>query len=278
MSTKEESSVPPNKIKEAMAGALMSKAAMQQTIAGMDEKDKVDLTLGGGVEAGVDTSFGTTKGSINFDYTKSLGKDNASDTNLRVKSSNKTTASVGITFKAAKLGASVPCSFNLIYKNGVFDEWNFKVGLSKSMSLGDFSKEMLIATEWISDMGNAMSNAIYQANKGVNNPNMAQIAGQIGNMAIGPEAIKYTALGEGLKNVAASPNFGDKMGLGVKFDIKGQAGWSKSKGWNTAISLETSKSISLGKAGSSPLAIDLKSSDKILTFAAGTAKGISFGS
>ena len=73
----------------------MSKAAMQQTIAGMDEKDKVDLTLGGGVEAGVDTSFGTTKGSINFDYTKSLGKDNASDTNLRVKSSNKTTASVG---------------------------------------------------------------------------------------------------------------------------------------------------------------------------------------
>ena len=85
-------------------------------------------------------------------------------------------------------------------------------------------------------------------------------------------------LGEGMKNLAASPQFADNMGMSVGMSVTAKAGWKKGKGWYVFILLETTKGMSLGDAGNSPLAIELKQGDKVLTFLAGTESGMAFGS
>jgi hypothetical protein len=268
----------PDKIRDAMTNAIMTGESAEETIAGMDEKDSIDVTVGAGVDAGFDTFLGNGKASASYDYSKKIGKENADDKELSVKDSSKAMVSLGVSQNVASLGAKMSGGLNLVFKNNSFDEFYVNAGISKTMSLGDFSEEVLIGAEWLTDMANGLSNMIHKANNQVSSPEMSRVAGMVAGMSIGPEALKYTAFGEGLKSLSGSSQFAGNMGMKVGMSATAKAGWSKSKGWNVNITLDTTKGMSLGKAGSTPLAIDLKQSDRVLSFAAGTTKGVSFGS
>ena len=94
-------------------------------------------------------------------------------------------------------------------------------------------------------------------------------------ISVADNAVKYTAFGEGLKSAAGSSLFNEHSGQKISMEIAGRAGWSKSKGTNMLIWLKSSSGWSLGKAGESPIQIDVSTGDTILQFAAGTENGTS---
>ena len=143
---------------------------------------------------------------------------------------------------------------NFIFKDGVFDEFWVSANLSKTMALGDFSKEVLIAVDWIQEFANSISNAIAMtAAKSTfsarDSSDIIRTANMLRGISVADNAVKYTAFGEGLKSAAGRfPLFGEHSGQKISMEIAGRAGWSKAKGTNMLIWLKSSSGWSLGKA------------------------------
>jgi hypothetical protein len=263
----------PDSIKDAMANAIMTGQHKVETINNMDKGDSVEVVLGGEVEAGTDTSWGSAKAKAGLEFSKKLSKDENTDS-LKVTETNKKNVTVETMVKIPKLGSSAKVGVNFIWKNGQFDEWNISVPITATMALGDFSEEILMGVDWIQDMINAISNAAAMAGGKTNNSSVRSAANALSGISVAENAIKYTAFGEGLKKASASSMFGSQSAQKIQFNISGKAGWSKSKGVNLNVALKSTSAWSLGKAGESPIQIDVKTGDTILNFSAGTAKGI----
>ena len=264
---------------EKIAGSIMSGSSKESTIENMDDGDYVETLIGGEVEAGTDTSFGSAKAKATLQNSTKVSK-NEEEGDLQVTNYNRSTVAVDTTVKIPKLGASSTVGVNLIFKDGVFDEFWVSANLSKSMALGDFSAEVLMAVDWIQEFVNSMSNALAMGNLKSqtsvrNSSDITQVANMLRGISVAENAIQYTAFGEGLKSAAGSSLFQQHSGQKISMEIAGRAGWSKSKGVNMLVWLKSSSGWSLGKAGESPIQIDVSTGDTILQFSAGTEKGTS---
>ena len=264
----------PDSIKEAMAGAIMSSSAKEDTIENMDGTDSVETLLGGEVEAGADTSWGSAKGKASLLHSTKLHKDEETD-QLQVTEYNRKTISFDTSIDIPKLGASSTVGVNFIFKDGKFDEFWVSANLSKTMALGDFSEEVLMAVDWIQEFVNSLSNAVAMGSAQSKEPSIKETANMLRGISVSDQAIKYSAFGEGLKKASGSSLFKDNSGQSISLEVAGRAGWSKAKGVNMLVWLKSSSAWSLGQAGVSPIQIDVKTGDTILQFAAGTEKGAS---
>ena len=266
----------PDDIKEMLAGAVMSSAAKAETIREMSGKDSVTVGVGGGFEGGVDTSFGGTKGGAEVMFSKTIS-DQDDDDRLEVTSATTLTLAGEAEFK--DLGFKLNGNVTFVWKQGQLDEWFVGISATQSMSLGKFSDIALIGTSWAADFTNAMANLIKNAaSKSSQLNNSAEIIDLIGGISVSDNALKYSVLGNQLKSAAASPSFAGKSGQKVSLMFSAQGGWSSDAGANVKLALATADVWELGEEGSTPLYIEAKTGDTIVSFDGSSKGGASFGS
>ncbi len=265
----------PADIKEAMSSAVMSSASKQSTIRGMDADDSATASVGGGVEAGADTSFGSAKGGAELMFSKTIENKDANPNAVEVTASKSLTIAGELEHK--DMGLKVPANVTFLWKNGKLDEWYVGLSVTKRMPIGQFSDLALIGTSWAAGFVNSMANLIRNAGTKGGIQGVGPIADLVQGMSVGNDAVKYGVLGKELKKAMASPDFAGKGGAEVNLGISGQAGWSRAKGANMRLALTTSDSWTLGEEGKTPLFIEARTGDTIVSFEGSKKEGPKFG-
>lgn len=255
-----------------MSGALVGgRAAAIARL--MDKDDGVTVSLGGGVEAGANTPFGSASVGGEVSFSRTLGNTDG-DTDLEV--SDTTSLTIAGQFTHGKLGPTVPANVTFVEKEGKLDEWFVGVGVAKKLPLGVVSKEVLLGAAWAEGLVNAMSNLVATtASKA--KLDSAAVADLVSGISVGGDALAYTALGDQLKAAATHPAFDGKSGQEVSLAVDGQAGWSADKGANVRAGVSTAETWTLGEEGKTPLFIEARSGDSIVSFEAGEKTGASVG-
>jgi len=253
----------PGEIKSMMANGVMSGATKDATVKGMDKDDSVTVSIGGGVEAGANTSFGSASAGVDVDFSKKITNKDGNPNAVEVGSTTSVTVKGSFTLK--KLGLKVDPKVTFVFAGGKLDEWFVGISASKSMKLGEFSALALMGTEWATEASLAIINLIKDAAGKSKRSELAQISSLVGGLSFGPEALKYTAFGNQLKKAATAPDFAGKSSMQITFGLSAQAGWSKSKGANAKGAINSESSWKLGD-GNSPLTIEAKSGEPIVSF------------
>ena len=253
----------PSKIKSMMSEGIMSNASKKATIEGMDAGDSISASIGGGVEAGAEASvLGGASATAEVNFTKKI--ENADSNKGALEVSSNTSVTVKGSFDHKKLGIKITPSVTFVFAGGKLTEFFVGLGASKEMKLGEFGPLALMGTEWATEFGIAIKELIKDAANKSRRSEVAQISSLVGGLAMGPEALKYTAFGEQLKAAAKSPDFAGQSAMKIKFALSAQAGWSKKKGINGKGALNSESSFTLG-GKTSPLSIEVKSGQPIAT-------------
>lgn len=270
-----ESCDAPDEIKDTLVNGIMDESARLATIRGMSGADSVSLALGGGAEAGVDTSLGGGSLGVNYTNTQRLGRKEGTD-DIEVTSTNDITGQVGFTFSVSKLGASIPVKAAITYRDGDLRSVSFSAGINASMKWGDFSPMIMIGTEWLLDVINAISNGLDYINRGLGNRDLSVLVNTISDISIADEAITYTLFGENLKQAAGDSGLSAlNMDKKVSFGVDVSMGWNSWLGYNVGVVMSSTDTVSIG---GSALSVDIKQADQILSFVNGTMKDAYLGS
>ena len=271
-----EASNAPDNITDRLVDGIMDASARERTLKGMDKTDSVTLALGVSAEAGVDTSFGDANAGISYTKLQTL-KRNEETGKLEAKTVNDIAGHVGFTFKADKLGASVPAKAGLTYRNGALRSLSFSAGINKTLDWGTFGPEVMIGTEWLLDVVNGISNGIDYVNKGIGSRDLSMLVDTVSNLSVMDEAITYTVFGDQLKNAALQTGGGKALDLAkkVSFGVDVTVGWSSFLGHHVSVILSSTDSVSLG---TDALSVEIKKADQILKFVQSSKKGGYLGS
>lgn len=266
----------PADIKEAMASAVMSADVKRSTIQAMDKDDSTTVSVGGGVEAGADTSFGSAKGGAELMYSKTIENKDNNPNAVEVTDAKTLTIAGELDFK--KAGVLVPANVTFVWKAGKLDEWYVGLSAAKRMTLGEFSQLALIGGSWAAGFVNAMANLIKTTATKGKIEGVGPIVDLMQGMSMGSDAVKYGVLGEQLKKAAMRPDFAEKSSAEVNIAFGGQAGWSKDKGANIKLGLSTAEMWTLGEQNKTPLFIEARMGDTIVSFEASSKEGAKVGS
>lgn len=255
----------PNDIASKMTSGVMSNAAREQTIKGMDKNDGVTATFGVGGEVG--GKWGNNSASAGIEYTKTAELKNTNgDNQLEVTSKGQTAVTVKGSFKPKRLPVkSITPSVTFIFSGGGLSEVFVGLGTEGEMKAGAFKDIALMGTDWAVDFVMAIKGLIQDAGRKSGRSEVARISELAGGLSLSNEAVKYTAFGNQLKSWANSPSFGGQSEQKISFAASAQAGWSKKKSWNAKGAITSSTSWKLG-GGSSPLQIEAKSGQTIASF------------
>ncbi len=252
----------PRDVKSIMCNAIMGDSTKAATVKGMDSGDSVTSTFGIGGEIG--GSIGNNSAAAGYEYTNttSITNKDSNPNAAEVTSSGQHAVTIQGTFESKKLGVKTNPKVVFILANGGLKEFFVGLSVDKEMKLSEFGPLVLMGTEWATDFGMAIKGLVRDAARRSNRSEVARISSLVGGLSFGPEALKYTAFGDQLKQWSRSPEFAGKSSQSITFGVAAQAGWSKAKGANAQGALKTSRSFKLGGAGS-PLSIEAKSGDTI---------------
>jgi hypothetical protein len=253
----------PADIREAIGTAVMGEEARLDTLANMDRGDKAMASVAVGAEAGA--SVGSVKGSVGAELSRTtmLTNNDGDRENAEVKSFGRSSVTVSGRFSMSELPVNVSPKVTFVMGgDGSLVEWYVALGAEGTLAAGEFAPIVLMGAEWATEFSVAMGNLVRNAAREGARSSAGLTSDIISGLSFGPEAVKYTAFGDQLKNWAASPAFAEQSSQKVTFGVNAQAGWSKWKGVNCKGAVSSMRSFALGGDGG-PLKIEASRGDNI---------------
>lgn len=250
----------PKDEREAIVAAIAGDAGA--TIQGLDKDDGVTASISAGAEASGKLPWGETTLGAEATYSRKLGDAN-DDGKLDVEDSTSLTLSSQLNL--ATLGLTVPANVTLVWKDGALDEWFLGMGVTRKLPLGDFTKEALGGAAWAAGFANGVANLVASAGAKAK-LDVSETAQLVRAISPVEEAMTYSATAGMLKSAAGQPWFQEKSGQEVSFALDGQAGWSAEKGANLRVALSTAETWTLGEEGVTPLFIEARTGDTLVSF------------
>lgn len=260
-------------MRDAIAEGVMSGAHKTAIIDDMDKGDGVTVAIGGGVEAGAKTPVAEGKAGAELSFSRTLQDQNDDD---RIEMESATSLVLSGEFTMEKWGGfKLAPSITFIWKNGVFDSWEFAVSGVVEFDAEKF-QELFVGVTWAQDLVNSLANMIKSVGDSSERLDGTKLYGLISGISITDNLVQYSAFGSALKSAAQIPGFKDKFGQKADTGLQLRGGWSKEKGAMVGIALSSSKSWTLGEEGS-PLFIEAKTGDTIFNIEANSAEGVTAG-
>lgn len=259
----------PSDITEYILTGIMTDAAMEDTLEGMDERDRVQFTMAAGASTGVDTSFGGGSVGATISQTQTLSRNQrtgALQTSSSTSSGVNAAASLGSTRVGVSstntdgqnqerlqvstafplLGQSVRCAGELIFQNDLFRSGSVSGTISREMTLAEFGEDFMMDTQWILRTVRNLSQGLNQLNARQNNTNIRYAAARLGAMALSEDAIEYTPFGNRLRTAR-------RMMLGIPSSLtlegKVELKFDQNRQWAFAVTLSSTTSSSIDVAG-----------------------------
>ena len=213
----------PDSIKESIVGGIMSDEAMQETIEGMDGKDKVQLDLDAGLSGSA--SAGIVGASASASVKHSMTLQNDGNDQLSAGSATSTTVAGSVKvgpFNAERkikdgvkidtlsashtipiLGQNVSASLKMQFKNEQLDKVQLIGSASKELSWDDLVDMMTTENSWLNTLKNGLVNGISQLNQQIDNPVLNNLAGRVGSSPTDISDATISPLGEEVTNSTA---------------------------------------------------------------------------
>ena len=270
----------PDRIKKSVVGGIMSDEAMQETIEGMDGKDKVQLDLDAGITGSASAGILGASASASIKHSMTLQNDGNDQLSAGSKTSTTVAGSVKVgPFNAERkikdgvkidtlsashtipiLGQDVSASLKIQFKNEQLDKVQLKGSTSKELSWDDLVDMMTTENSWLNTLKNGLVNGITQLNQQIDNPILGNLAGRVSSNPADISDATVSSLGEKVTNNSA--DFDAKVQIKAIADLS----WQRGKGFLFAVTLATNNTTSVGYGGNK---LEITQNDRLLYLTVG---------
>ncbi len=246
----------PDRFKDPIVTGIMSDADMQNTIEGMDEKDKVSLDLKAGLKGSA--SAAGLKGTVSATAGHSIILKNDGNDELETATQQSASVQIGpftgtrkwmdgntLDILKAKtplpmLGKSADASVMAIFSNEVLNKVKINGSVSLELTLGMLKDKLFGDEGWIASLKDSVTRGIISLNKQIDNPLLNQLAAKLASTPTSEASKTLSPAGEGLIHTRAS------LDAKVKVSLVTSLTWEKGKGLLFKVLLATNSSSSLG--------------------------------
>ena len=266
----------PERFKDPIVTGIMSDQAMQDTIEGMDDNDKVWLELKAGLKgtasAGLDTGGwlgsdeeeeeggslgGSVSGSVSHhtilknDGNDSLTTENQNSVSVQVGPFSGTRKKMedGSTLDILNAKASIPilsgsadASILAILSNKSLTKLQLKATLSQELTLEMLTNMMFKDTTWISNIKEGVLKGLLTINNQLDNPLLSKLAAKLASTPTEASTKTLSAAGEELAEAGNKWSYDSTF----KVALDTQLVWGKGKGLNFRVQICTNSSNAVG--------------------------------
>ena len=270
----------PERIKNSIVTGIMSDEEMQDTIEGMDGKDKVELTLDAGLSGRASAGGLGASASANVSHAMTL-QNNGND-QLEANSQTTTRGTVQIgpftaerkwvdgktidTLSARKdipiLGQTVASGLKVQFTNEQLDKVQLTGSLSKEISWDDLADMMTSDNSWLNTIKNGVVQGIIQLNQQIDSPLLNNIAGRLDTSPTDVADATLSSMGEEV--TTRSVSFDAK----AKIKADTELSWQRGKGFAFKITISTDNSTSIGFGENK---IEITQNDRLMQLTVGDA-------
>ncbi len=250
----------PDGIQQTIVTGVMSDNDMQDTIEGMDDKDKVQLDLEAGLQGSA--SAGIVGASASASVRQSMTLQNNGNDELSASSDTSTTVAGSVRigpFNAERkikdgvkydtlsashtvpvLGQDVSAALKMQFKNEQLNKIQLTANTTKEISWDDLADMMTTENSWLNTLKNGITDGIVQLNQQIDNPLLNSIAGRVGSAPVSVADATVSELGEEVTE--------SSMSFDAQAQVKATAdmSWQRGKGFLFKVTLATNNTTSVG--------------------------------